>query len=215
MIKPAFAIFIAWVGMAVAGTVLAQPAFARPVEVTSGEHDGFTRVVLNFGAALDWTFGRVLDGSRFRPANVAAEYDLDPVFDRIGTSRLAAIAQNPSTSELDIGFACACHAIAFEFRPGIIVIDLRDGPPPKGSSFENALPDIVPAAPNAPPKPEPTIAATAPQAVPYNWLDRFSADANTASAAPPHSASISPAPSSNPDLQPLREQLLRQLSRGA
>ena len=215
MIKPAFAIFIAWVGMAVAGTVLAQPAFARPVEVTSGEHDGFTRVVLNFGSALDWTFGRVLDGYRFRPANVAAEYDLGPVFDRIGTSRLAAISQNPSTSELDIGFDCACHAIAFEFRPGIIVIDLRDGPPPKGSSFENALPDIMPAAPNAPPEPKPASAATAPQAVRYNWLDRFSADAHAATSAPPQSASISPAPSSNPDLQPLREQLLRQLSRGA
>jgi len=202
MIKPIFAIFLA-----VSAGLFSSPAAARSVAVTSGEHDGFTRIVLNFGAQVDWAFGRVLDGYRFRPLNQTADYDLSAIFNRIGKTRLASISQNPQTFELDIGFACACHAIPFEFRPGIIVIDLRDGPPPRASSFERELPDLVtPAAANivvADPMPEGVAGG-------YNWLDRFKSD----SPAPPAPAP-SVAPSTIPDLQPLREQLLRQLSRGA
>ncbi len=199
---------------------LASPALAIPVEVTSGEHDGFTRIVLNFGAQTDWEFGRTVDGYRFRPIGKSGEYNLRPVFDKIGKSRLAAISANAETSELDIGFACACHAIPFEFRPGIIVIDLRDGAPPKGSSFEEPLD-----APSAQPTNDP-LASLEPTAEPfspepagfsagttYNWLDRFT----TPSEAPrmAQNETLAPQPSTKPDLQPLREQLLRQLSRGA
>jgi hypothetical protein len=198
------------------GFLNASPASARSVEVTSGEHDGFTRVVLNFGQALDWKFGRILDGYRFRPVDQTADYALDPVFEKIGKSRLAAISENLETSELDIGFACACHAIAFEFRPGIIVIDLRDGPPPNGSSFENALPELN-ISPAPPQTPQPAEGSSQVQPLAYNWLNRFSPAAvqSATMATEIASPSLAPPPSSIPDLQPLRDQLLRQLSRGA
>jgi hypothetical protein len=61
------------------------------------------------------------------------------VFRLIGRNRLASIWADPESGALRMGVACACHAIAFEFRPGILVIDLRDGPPPEGSSFETGL----------------------------------------------------------------------------
>ncbi len=198
---------------------LASPALALPVEVTSGEHDGFTRVVLNFGRQIDWAFGRTIDGYRFRPVGTTGEYDLRPVFDKIGKTRLAAVSANAETSELDIDFACACHAIPFEFRPGIIVIDLRDGPPPKGSSFEEPLPELgAPASSElahlgAGQKPAPTSAVQNSPVASYNWLDRFAkADQRTSA---PFVQGLAPMPSTTPDLQPLREQLLRQLSRGA
>lgn len=200
MIKRAVILFLIW----------AFPAFATPVEVTTGEHEGFTRVVLNFGAQTDWEFGRTLDGYRFRPLDKTAEYDLAPVFDRIGKTRLATISANKATSELDIGFACACHAIPFEFRPGIIVIDLRDGPPPKGSSFENDLPPLQ-VEETAQPAPDPM--PNMPAASAYSWLDRFAGPEGAAQKIA--TLSLAPLPSSRPDLQPLREQLLRQLSRGA
>lgn len=185
----------------------AQPIFAQPVQVTSGEHEGFTRVVLNFGGAVDWQFGRTEDGYEFRKIGTAADYDLRQVFDLIGKSRLAAIsAQNGA---LDIGFACACHAIPFEFRPGIIVIDLRDGPPPKGSSFENPLPPMAGDVPTPEPAaPEPT--ALGGQG--YNWADQVMREIQSPKTS---TMSLSPKPSSDPALEPLREQLLRQLSRGA
>jgi hypothetical protein len=198
---------------------LASPALAVPVEVTSGEHDGFARVVLNFGTQIDWQFGRTIDGYRFRPIDEDGEYDLRPVFDKIGKSRLAAISVNAETSELDIGFACACHAIPFEFRPGIIVIDLRDGPPPKGSSFEEplqeggastepSLPDLA-----AEQKPAAENDGLTSTVTSYNWLDKFSKPVAEPSATTVKD--LAPMPSTTPDLQPLRDQLLRQLSRGA
>jgi hypothetical protein len=196
---------------------LASPALAVPVEVTSGEHDGFTRIVLNFGAQIDWEFGRTIDGYRFRPIDKDGAYDLRPVFDKIGKSRLAAISVNAETSELDIDFACACHAIPFEFRPGIIVIDLRDGPPPKGSSFEEPLqerfantnlPDLA-----AEQKPTAENDGFVSPVATYNWLDQFSKPAPDTSA--PIAKDLAPMPSTTPDMQPLRDQLLRQLSRGA
>jgi hypothetical protein len=39
---------------------------------------------------------------------------------------------------MDVILACACHATAFEWRPGGIAIDVRAGPPPDGSPFEIA-----------------------------------------------------------------------------
>ncbi len=203
--------------------LIAGPLSALPVEVTSGEHDGFTRLVLNFGTPVVWSVGRTSDGYRFRPESIAAEYALEPVFNRIGKSRLAAISANRETSELDIGFACACHAIPFEFRPGIIVIDLRDGAPPKGSSFETPLPDISPPTDRAQPTSKSDSAsqkvgdasaeATGGPEVSYNWIDRFSP--STPNNRGGEKPSLAPLPTSQPDLQPLRDQLLRQLSRGA
>lgn len=186
----------------------APPAWAQPVQVTSGEHQGFTRVVLNFGSAVDWQFGRTEDGYEFRKTGAAVDYDLSEVFDLIGKSRLAAISAD--SAGLNIGFACACHAIPFEFRPGIIVIDLRDGPPPKGSSFEEPLPPLPASDAAEPVAADPLVAPAEGQA--YSWADQVLSQMKS----PQTSAlTLSPKPASDPELQSLRDQLLRQLSRGA
>ena len=114
-------------------------ANAGPVAVTSGEHDGFTRLVFDFGAPVEWQVGRSADGYEVAITGATPAYDLRGIFQLIGRSRLAAIWPDPQTGNLRIGIACACHALPFEFRPGIVVIDLRDGPPPRGSSFELSL----------------------------------------------------------------------------
>ena len=41
---------------------LAAPASAQAVRVTSGAHEGFTRVVLQYGQTVDWQVGRTADG---------------------------------------------------------------------------------------------------------------------------------------------------------
>lgn len=205
-----------------------QPVWAKSVEVTSGEHEGFTRIVLNFSAPVDWQFGRTTDGYAFRINGDAPTYDLSGLYNLIGKTRLAALWASPDDAALNIGFACACHAIPFEFRPGIIVIDLRDGPPPKGSSFEENLTMPAAAETSAPP---PKVEG--PQ---YNWVSKFQEKRTPLAPATPEAivevnteaktnentgvnakenAGMAPKPSSDPALQPLRDQLLRQLSRGA
>ena len=119
--------------------VMAGQASAQTAKVTSGEHDGFSRLVVELPAPGDWQFGRTVDGYALSVSAPPAAYDLAGVFKLIRRDRLAAIAVDASTGNLQIGLACPCYAIPFEFRPGIIVIDIRDGAPPDGSSFEQPL----------------------------------------------------------------------------
>lgn len=204
---------------------LASPAFAEPVRVTSGEHDGFTRLVFDYGRPVDWQVGRSADGYELRLPEAPPPYDLTNAFDLIGTSRLAAIWAAPETGQLHIGLACACHAIPFEFRPGIVVIDLRDGPPPEGSAFEIML-DGTTAQPITP------RSATRPRARPespdldpppvagatYDWTRSVHAALRDPQgrlpAAPPTGQPAALLPP-DPALQPLRDQILHQIARGA
>lgn len=147
---------IRWLAILALVALSALPATAQAVRVRSGEHGDFTRLVLEYPGAVDWRVGRTADGYRLRLKDATPAYDLSAVFDLIGRSRLAAIWTDPENGDLAISIACACHAIPFEFRPGKIVIDLKDGPPPKGSSFEEPLDDgVVPANLEAPPPPRP------------------------------------------------------------
>ena len=193
---------------------LAAPLAAAPITVTSGEHDGFTRLVFDFGTPVDWQVGRTLDGYALQlrgvPEGQAQPYDLAKVFDLIGKGRLAAIWADPNTAQLNIGIACACHAIPFEFRPGILVIDLRDGAPPKGSSFELAMDGGSVPTLDAKPAPRPRLR---PQGIgaTYNWTARALADLRASPIIPP----VQTTGFGDPTLQILRDSLLFNLSRGA
>lgn len=192
-------------------------SLAATVKVTSGEHDGFTRLVMEYGGPVDWVVGRTVDGYGLRLRGESPLYDLSAVFDIIGKSRLAAIWVDPETQMLRVGIACACHVIPFEFRPGIIVIDLKDGAPPKGSSFELALDGaaVKQLAPRPNPRPRTRPADTV--RLVYDWTAPVPPDTPK-----PETVSRAPMAFETPDpatvdltLQPLREQLLRQMSRGA
>ncbi|GLS85198.1 hypothetical protein GCM10010873_01710 [Cypionkella aquatica] len=182
--------------------VLLNAAAADPVLVKSGEHDGFTRLVLEFESPVDWQVGRTDDGYLLHVRNVSPNYDFSQAFKAIGKGRLAGISSDPDSGDLQLAVACACYAIPFEFRPGIVVIDLKDGKPPKGSSFEEPL--------AARHKPE-----SAKLPVPhYDWAQNVVLDLR-AEREPIPQATLAPPPSSDPALQTLRESLLHQLSRGA
>lgn len=106
------------------------------VTVQSGEHDGFTRLALTFGAEVAWEVTRSAQGYVLSVDAPGLRYDLSRVYQRISRQRLSAVWTDPESGQLQLNVACACHALPFEYRPGILVIDLRDGPPPPGSAFE-------------------------------------------------------------------------------
>lgn len=200
---------ILWLGAA-------QAAQAGPVAVSSGEHPGFTRLVFDYGATIDWHFGRSADGYEIAVGGPQPSYDLRGVFQPIGTTRLAAIWPDPGSGNLHIGIACACHAMPFEFRPGVLVIDLRDGPPPKGSSFEAMLDGSAAGAlsPRPPPRPK---ARPVQMPAAYDWLARTISDLPEPQP-PGKPAEHAPDPygiALASQLEPLRQQLLTQISRGA
>ncbi len=151
-----------WIALLIALAWFPLAASAGPALVTSGEHPGFTRLVVQFAGAVNWQVGRGVDGYTLRVQDQKPVYDMSKAFDLIGKSRLAALWSDSKTGELHFGIACACYAMPFEFRPGIIVLDLRDGPPPTGSSFEQPLDAPVP--PIEVSVPPPSAAAPA-----YDW----------------------------------------------
>jgi hypothetical protein len=202
-------------------------AWAGPVVVTSGEHKDFTRIVLQFDGKPDWQFGRTLDGYALRVPGQALDYDLTKAFDLIGKSRLAALGRDPNTGDLALGIACACHAMPFEFRPGIVVIDLYDGEPPPGSSFEQPLPPLTDAPPpaetGAAPPTEVSDLAPPPDAETlvsgYDWTKLSLEQMGVAVGEPAPAAQPLPATpvtdSLAPDLDKLRESLVQQMGAGA
>jgi hypothetical protein len=121
-----------WIG-------LTASAAAQVVTVRSGQHESFVRLVVTFAQPGGWDFGRTDDGYAFRVRGSGLRYDLSTVFDRISRDRLAALWVDPESGALRLGLGCACHAIATPFRPGIVVIDISDGPAPAGSPFETAF----------------------------------------------------------------------------
>ncbi len=199
MIRLIFAIWLA----------LTTMAAATPVVVKSGEHDGFTRLVLEYRNPVDWQVGRTDDGYALRIADNTPSYDLTETFKVIGKSRLAGISVDPDSGLLNLAIACACYAIPFEFRPGIVVIDLRDGRPPKGSSFEQPLTQTAQPKTDTEPAPPDT---TTPH---YDWTDQALAQLRKEQSEAANTPPLSPQPSSDPALQPLHDSLLHQLSRGA
>ncbi len=186
----------------------ASPVFAQVATVRSGEHDVFSRIVVEAPTAVDWQFGRTDDGYELSLGAVPWRFDLAGVFDRIPRNRLAGLWADPETGHLQFGIGCACHAVPFEFRPGIIVIDLKDGPPPKGSSFETALNGGVQPALDARP-------IAKPRARPWGLLGGY--DWVSVRNKPQGALRATLAPSQKLDaaeMVPLRDALLAQLSRG-
>jgi hypothetical protein len=203
---------------------MAQMALSQTVAVKSGDHPGFTRLVLELPQPTDWQVGRTAEGYELRISGAPLRFDVTHVFDEIQRNRLAAIWVDPAGGGLRIGVACACHALPFEFRPGIIVIDLRDGPPPKGSSFELALDSPadgigatgLTARPNLRPRARPrTEFTTTDQATTgapnYDWLASGEPQMIEAEVRAP----IVDIVEQHSDVGPLKDALLRQLSRGA
>lgn len=202
------------------GLLTVTAAQAQTVRVSSGDHADFTRIVVEFGSPVNWAVGRTADGYELQLDTGARPYDLTRVFDLIGKDRLAAIWADPADGALNFTIACACFAMPFEFRPGTVVIDIRNGQPPKGSSFEQPIDGSTVAAlavrPTVRPMKRPFATAPAPDAPTpvYDWTADLLRP-RTEPGKPAGTAGL-PLPQSMPiDLLPLRQSLIEQLSRGA
>ena len=111
-------------------------ASAAPTLVRTGEHDGFTRMVVDFTDRPDWSIG--FEGAAVVLRTGRAEaYDLSRVFRRISRNRLAGIAET-GEGDLRIELGCACEVRTIELPNQGLVIDIHE---------EN---DQVPSAPRLP-----------------------------------------------------------------
>ncbi|QCO55724.1 hypothetical protein EOK75_08195 [Pseudorhodobacter turbinis] len=115
-----------------------QTANAQSIVVTSGEHAGFSRLVFSYSKPTDWSLSRSDDGYILNTKGPNPRYDLSDVYRRLTTKRLSKIAVESNSSSLRMTLDCDCFAMPFELEPGILVVDIKDGSAPEGSSFELA-----------------------------------------------------------------------------
>lgn len=115
--------------------LLGGPLAAETLRLRSGEHEGFSRIVVDGAAAGGWSLRRGSAGYIFRSTGGGTDYDLAGAFDRIPRARVTDLRPR-ADGGLDIVIACACHATAFPTASGGVAIDIREGPPPAGSRFE-------------------------------------------------------------------------------
>jgi hypothetical protein len=106
---------------------------------------------------------------------------------------------DPETGALLLSLACPCHILPFEYRPGTIVLDIRNGPAPEGSAFEVAFAAAAAPVPGTPPVAEAPVV--------YDWRAGLPRAAAADAALPLATGGAS--------LLPLRDALLAELSRGA
>lgn len=181
---------------------LAGPGLAETARVYSGEHEDFTRLVVELPAAADWTVGRTPMGYAFAvSAANQPTYDISTVWARIPKSHLQALRLDPETGALQLTLACACHVFPFEYQPGVVVLDIKPGPAPQGSAFE--APFALAGQTDTPAFLETKLVPT------FDWLE-VALSANPR----PNPVEI-PLPTAAYALDPLRRRLIEEISRGA
>lgn len=210
--------------------LLPAPVTAAPARVISGEHGEFTRLVVFAGPADGWTaqswaLGRTEGGYELRIQGLAEGFDTAAVFARVTRQRLADLAPGAGPGALGLALNCACHIAPFVVEPGVLALDIRDGPAPAGSPHEAALADPGPAP--AARSDNPLSRAWVADALGQSPAQLPAPPPAPAGGAAPAAAAPPPAPPPAPDggtalaalpdpaLEPLREALVREISLGA
>ncbi len=100
------------------------------VTVQSGEHDGFTRIVLATDPGQDWQVVESYGKATLQFPGQKLDFSTATVFDRISTARIAAVQGNSGEngSAFTLELNCGCEVKGFAFADNYIVLDVFDGP---------------------------------------------------------------------------------------
>lgn len=134
-----------WRALATAAVLItAGAAQAQTIVTRSGEHKGFTRLVMRLPGKADWSLTQ--SGST-ATVNINAPdvvFDTSRVFNLIPRTRLQSLAQNGPGQPLRLQLGCDCTVTSYVQKDGYLVVDIRDGgspsAKPKFSSAETVLP---------------------------------------------------------------------------
>ena len=119
------------------------PLRAEPVPVRTGEHDGFTRLVLDLPRALPWRLETDGDEAKLALDGIRADFDLDGAFRRLTTTRVAGLTQTAGASTLSIALGCACRVEAFRVGETMLAIDIHGDPDTTHGARADAPPNTT------------------------------------------------------------------------
>jgi hypothetical protein len=106
--------------------VFASTAFANVVEVRSGEHDTFSRIVLRIPAETQWVLKKTGTDVELLVKLPSIRFDIQQVFDRIPKTRLHQISQEKLGEPLQMKLGCDCGVTGFVQSNTLLVIDIQD-----------------------------------------------------------------------------------------
>lgn len=121
---------------------------AGQVEVRSGEHGSFTRLVFYLEAPVsEWEAVKTPGGLMVGPVDTSEvpEFELGSVFDFIPRVRIADL--RITGRGLEIASDCACDITVFPYRDDVLVIDFADvapGQSPDYSGLATGFSDVLP-----------------------------------------------------------------------
>ena len=133
------------IALTVAG-LAAGFAEAQTIVTRSGEHSGFTRLVMRVPDQVNWS---VTQNGRMATVNIGSDsavFDTSRVFELIPRTRVADVRQAGPGQPLRIDLGCDCIVEHFQQGDGFLVVDVRDGngDPLPFSTAQNAFPLVFP-----------------------------------------------------------------------
>lgn len=118
---------------------LSTSVIAKDVIIRSGEHPGFSRLAFDFSEPVEWVLVRVENGYEVRLERPMDTIDITDVYRRISHDRVSRIDVSKDNTKITLIIDCECYADAFEFQPGLLVVDIKERLAPVVSSFESGL----------------------------------------------------------------------------
>lgn len=104
----------------------AAAASAQSVPIRSGEHDGFSRLVLQVPPGTAWDLQQQGANATLELKGLNIRFDTSGVFDKIPKSRLTAIRQTDRGAPLNLALGCNCPVTAFLQSDVFLVVDIAD-----------------------------------------------------------------------------------------
>ncbi|WP_299949348.1 hypothetical protein [uncultured Ruegeria sp.] len=132
--------------------MIGTSASAQTLPVRSGEHEGYTRLVIQVPAGTGWTLTTRKNGADLNIAIEGVTFDTNAVFDRLSGDRLQSLSQSKLGTALQMAFGCECVATAFLHRQTMVVVDIAPG---KFTPPADPNANLVPVPPPAFAKPAP------------------------------------------------------------
>ncbi len=127
---------------------LASAASAETIVARSGEHDGFSRLVMRLPEGADWSLTQNGTGANLKIDVPDVIFDTSQVFGLIPRTRLKNLSQTAAGQPLKLELGCECQLASHVMSNGYLVVDIR-GEPSEAIVYQpdtNLLP-LLPAAP--------------------------------------------------------------------
>lgn len=114
-----------WRAMCFVYVIACFPSFiqAQAVPVRSGEHEGFTRLVVHMPQKSTWRLETKELQALLHFDSNAWEFDLSQIFSRIGRERVSAVTTQKNGIQIDL--ACDCKVFAYDSIGQMVVLDVR------------------------------------------------------------------------------------------